>query len=230
MMMRSFIALFALTASGCLMEHGYKCKGGAVRGGPDELCTCPDGREPEGKHCLDAGTEADADSNVLPEDDAQMPDGGDLEDALGDAGSEDGDVTECEPVTEICNGLDDDCDDIIDNGDAKNECGGPCSMVLAHDVGTACNNGLKGVCAASGNWRCSDSVASGMVCDAPVIIPATADTCNGKDDNCDGEVDEINIGTDTYRITCPGVPVRMVQACTKPPPPNEECSVIRISS
>jgi hypothetical protein len=71
---------------------------------------------------------------------------------------------------ERCNGADDDCDGLID--EAFPEQGG------------ACASGGAGECAA-GTTAC---VAGALVC-APGRGPA-AETCNGKDDDCDGMVDE----------------------------------------
>jgi hypothetical protein len=69
---------------------------------------------------------------------------------------------------EVCNGLDDDGDDKID----ENEGGG----VLRRTCSTACGTG-KEECI-GGQW---------LYCDAPVPLP---ESCNGFDDDCDGHKDE----------------------------------------
>lgn len=75
-------------------------------------------------------------------------------------------------IQEKCDGMDNDCNGIPDDGAA----GG----------GQSCNTMLLGVCAA-GFVTC----AAGMNECTPVTQPGTiAETCNGEDDDCDGEVDE----------------------------------------
>ena len=78
------------------------------------------------------------------------------------------------PVAELCNGKDDNCDGVIDEGNP----GG----------GMACSTGNLGVCAA-GTTSCSKGA---IVC-AQVTQP-TAEVCDGKDNNCDGQIDEGNPG------------------------------------
>lgn len=71
---------------------------------------------------------------------------------------------------EVCDGLDNDCDDAIDEDFA--------------DLGQACSNGG----CPEGLWICSGD-GSGLVCDGPQ--PAIDDgLCNGLDDDCDGATDE----------------------------------------
>jgi MYXO-CTERM domain-containing protein len=77
------------------------------------------------------------------------------------------------PTTETCNGKDDNCNGTVDDG---------------FNVGTGCTVGGKlGVCAV-GTYSCSAGVA---VCTGPA--PST-EVCDGKDNNCDGNVDEGNPG------------------------------------
>src|SRR5690606_10128540 len=78
------------------------------------------------------------------------------------------------PSTEVCNGLDDDCDGAVDEGNP----GG----------GGACATGQAGVCA-SGTFFCQNG---GLTCQANQS--PGAEVCNGLDDDCDGAVDEGNPG------------------------------------
>ncbi len=77
----------------------------------------------------------------------------------------------CAPVSERCDGLDNNCDGRIDDG---------------FEVGTACSAGV-GLCAAAGRIACTADGAA--ACDAPVGAPA-AERCNALDDDCDGQTDE----------------------------------------
>ena len=76
-----------------------------------------------------------------------------------------------DPAEEACNGLDDDCDLLVDE-----ELTPPAA---------ACRNEVEGVGACEGLWACRAS--DGWVCAA--AMPA-AETCNYQDDDCDGLVDE----------------------------------------
>ncbi|MEZ4465894.1 MAG: MopE-related protein [bacterium] len=77
-------------------------------------------------------------------------------------------------MAEACNGEDDDCDGVTDEGNP----GG----------GAACNTGQPGLCGA-GRQRCR---AGGLACVAD-RAPG-AETCDGRDEDCDGRVDEGNPG------------------------------------
>jgi hypothetical protein len=83
---------------------------------------------------------------------------------------------ECVPSLDVCNGLDDDCDGQVDEG---------------FGVGNPCTVG-QGACQVSGHLVCAPDGLS-AVCDVTARAP-TAETCNGVDDDCDGEVDEGLIG------------------------------------
>jgi uncharacterized repeat protein (TIGR01451 family) len=72
------------------------------------------------------------------------------------------------PCTDPCNGLDDDCDNLIDEDFVPADCSTSCGVGQ-----TACVNGQ-------------------VMCNA---VPApTDDTCNGLDDDCDGKIDEDYVG------------------------------------
>jgi len=86
----------------------------------------------------------------------------------------------CTPPPETCNGLDDDCDEVCDNGSA-------CCAETVEDCTTACDT--------DGSRSCSTTCAWGTCC-------AAAETCgNLCDDNCNGAADE---GCPPPNDTCDG--------------------------
>ncbi len=93
-----------------------------------------------------------------------------------DVDCDDADAGVAPNVAELCNGKDDDCDNITDEGNP----GG----------GAECGTTDVGECA-FGTTRCQNSVdvVGELVC-VGAIAPAAADVCDGKDEDCDGETDE----------------------------------------
>ena len=101
--------------------------------------------------------------------------------------------TPCLPcIEEVCDGTDNDCDDITDEGlyPCENECG-PGRGV--------CRDGQIVECIGDdpGEERCNfeDDDCDGQVDEGQTNIcgtcgPVPPDTCNGLDDDCDGDVDE----------------------------------------
>ena len=91
----------------------------------------------------------------------------------------DGFGTECPiepaaPLDERCDGLDNDCDEVIDEA--------------FPDLGVMCRVGI-GECIGEGVLVCSADGAN-LRCDAALPAPSE-ELCNGLDDDCDGETDEL---------------------------------------
>ncbi len=87
-----------------------------------------------------------------------------------------------EPVDELCNGEDDDCDGTADEG---------------FRLGEPCSRGV-GACQTVGERICRGDRA---VCDAVAGEPGD-ETCNGVDDDCDGETDENAAGDGPLEQSC----------------------------
>jgi len=84
------------------------------------------------------------------------------------------------PQQEVCNGLDDDCDGVIDDGVSD---GAVCNKASPH-----------GTC--GGKLHCKGS--AGWLCDAK---EALAEQCNKADDDCDGKTDEDFLGDGGLYLT-----------------------------
>ena len=86
------------------------------------------------------------------------------------------DGCEFEIKQEECNGFDDDCDGDVDEG--------------AIGIGLPCESGLPGLCA-NGIQQCENG---GLVCKPNIQPDQYPEVCDGKDNNCDGQIDEGNPG------------------------------------
>ena len=107
------------------------------------------------------------------------------------------DPAECAPLAETCNGADDDCDGLCDDGFA-------CCAGAVLTCGTGCGS--------RGALGC-DSSCGPRGCAPP------AEACNGDDDDCDGECDE-------GYACCAGTAVACTTACgsTGTAPCDDDCA------
>jgi hypothetical protein len=92
-------------------------------------------------------------------------------------------VTAGSPTTELCNGIDDNCNGQIDE--------------TFPTLGQACTVGV-GICQRQGNLVCN-TAQTGVTCSVAPGPPST-EVCNGLDDNCDGIIDNgfLNPATGLY--------------------------------
>jgi hypothetical protein len=109
---------------------------------------------------------------------------------------------------ETCNGIDDDCDGTVDDGNP----GG----------GAACTTGLPGICS-PGTRTCW----SGSLICSPSATPSN-ETCNGVDEDCDGAVDEglgsTTCGAGACRVTVQNCIGSATQTCSPGSPVAETCN------
>jgi len=89
-----------------------------------------------------------------------------------------------EPASEVCNGVDDDCDGLTDAADP----GVDTSALPAEPPFPACQKGEPGS-PCLGVWRCEAQAGGGFGWQCGGDDPAD-EVCNGLDDNCDGQADE----------------------------------------
>ncbi len=78
-------------------------------------------------------------------------------------------------AAEACNGIDDDCDDSVDEDFPL---GDPCGTTFPRDDG--------GSCVLDGVYACAPPEVGGVICN----LESPADVCDGVDNNCNGTVDD----------------------------------------
>jgi len=103
------------------------------------------------------------------------------------------------PPPEVCNGKDDNCNGLIDEGVSNS-----CTVAAPNDpndpdnqLGTAAKHCALEVCDCKDN-NCNGLVDEGCAmnaCGKSLSCTAPPELCNGLDDNCDGDIDEgFNVG------------------------------------
>ena len=106
------------------------------------------------------------------------------------------------PVFETCNGKDDDCDNVIDNGydttsDPQNcgMCGNVCgaSLVNGGEANWGCSTGTCVVASCKAGYHDNNGLASDG-CEFGVCFTTGVEVCDGVDNDCDGVIDE-QLGT-----------------------------------
>lgn len=132
---------------------------------------------------------------------------------------DDRDARRAEGLVEACDGVDNDCDDEVDEG-AVNACGGACRRPLEHAPGELCTNGLLGACLREGTFECTST--EGVACNAPERN-GSSELCGDELDNdCDGAVNEADaVNATLWYQDCDGdgfaaATTGAVQACAKP--------------
>ncbi|MBX5484902.1 MAG: hypothetical protein IRZ16_24030, partial [Myxococcaceae bacterium] len=88
------------------------------------------------------------------------------------------------PSQEVCNGVDDDCDGLVDDDDPSIDV----SALPKSPPYPSCMNGVAGACV--GVWDCvpnDGGPGASWVCGAPA---PREELCNGLDDDCNGAIDE----------------------------------------
>jgi uncharacterized protein (TIGR03382 family) len=111
-------------------------------------------------------------------------------------------LLEQQPLTEVCNGLDDDCDNLIDEGTGGADCSSNCGVGT-----TVCVNGM-------------------IQCNS--VTQPDDDTCDGVDDDCDGQIDEdyVSQGACGAGQVCNGMEqcVNGMVTCVGTPVGQETCN------
>lgn len=96
-------------------------------------------------------------------------------------------LTDAPTQMEVCNGLDDDCNGMIDD-----------NLGPGQGIGIDC--GVQGQGCTKGITRC---IGGKVVCEGSSM--PTAETCNGRDDDCNGLIDDGTFPTVGDSCLCPGL-------------------------
>lgn len=112
------------------------------------------------------------------------------------------------PSFELCDALDQDCDGNATNGfdlntDARN-CGNCGNICMAANATAACASGMCAVGACNQNYYNNDNDPANGCEYGPCTFEGPVEACNGKDDNCNGMIDD--------NMTAPNI-CRNVGAC-----------------
>lgn len=83
----------------------------------------------------------------------------------------------------LCDGTDNDCDGAIDEGHPAKD--------------TPCDDGAQGICRATGTYICDPMAPAGpVICEITAPgQPGNPETCDNRDEDCDGNVDEGDVQT-----------------------------------
>ncbi|HRI68401.1 MAG TPA: MopE-related protein, partial [Polyangium sp.] len=128
-----------------------------------------------------------------------------------------GTCTPGQPSTELCNGFDDDCDGQLDEG---------CSCI--NGTNQSCYDGPTGTVGV-GSCRVGSQMCTNGTWGACTgqILPGM-ESCNGVDDDCNGQIDEgivvLNCGVGACAATAPGCVNGQPGTCTPGQPGNETCN------
>jgi hypothetical protein len=129
---------------------------------------------------------------------------------------DDGDSSVHPNAVEICNGLDDNCDGLIDDDDPNVSSEEEWYIDSDGDSygveGTPVNTCLPLDGYVANNLDCNDS--------DPDIFPNATEVCNAKDDNCDGDIDDDPIDGQLWYLDADGdgygVSYESITACYQP--------------
>ncbi len=118
------------------------------------------------------------------------------------------------PFTEVCDGLDNDCDNLVD-GQSQS-----CYVVTGNAFNADPNSYQYGECR-TGTWKCTAALNSGVAdwgngmkassC-AGQKVP-TVEVCDGKDNNCNNVIDDVNDGGKVVGVECCDPKVKAPALC-----------------